>query len=79
MIDGEEDLDYLGHVLQVRRLGGGWVARIRRADGVILPRSPLSIDLARREAVIKEAMRRIGKAAIDEIPSAGGDAPLTEA
>lgn len=55
----EEDLGYHGYTVQVRRLGSGWVARIKRPDGILLPRSPLTGDLLQRESVIEEARQRI--------------------
>lgn len=55
----EEDIDFRGYVVQVRRLGAGWVARIKRPDGILLPRSPLTDDLLQRDAVIEKATQRI--------------------
>lgn len=55
----EEDIDFRGHRVQVRRLGSGWVARIKRPDGILLPRSPLTDDLLQRDAVIEKARQRI--------------------
>lgn len=55
----EEDIEFRGHVVQVRRLGAGWVARIRRPDGILLPRSPLTDDLLQRDSVIEKARHRI--------------------
>ncbi len=59
MISLEEDIEYNGFTIQVRRLGAGWIARVRRPDGILIPRSPLTDDILKRETVIEQARTRI--------------------
>lgn len=59
MISLEEDIEYKGFTIQVRRLGAGWIARMRRPDGILMPRSPLTDDIQKRDTVIEQARTRI--------------------
>lgn len=59
MISLEEDIEYKGYTIQVRRLGAGWIARMRRPDGLLMPRSPLTEDILKRDMVIEQARTRI--------------------
>jgi hypothetical protein len=59
MIGLEEDIEYKGFTIQVRRLGAGWIARMRRPDGILMPRSPLTDDILKRDMVIEQARARI--------------------
>lgn len=59
MITLEEDIEYKGFTIQVRRLDAGWIARMRRPDGILMPRSPLTDDILKRDMVIEQARARI--------------------
>lgn len=59
MISIEEDIEHNGFTIQVRRLGAGWIARMRRPDGILMPRSPLTDDILKRDMVIEQAKTQI--------------------
>jgi len=59
MISLEEDIEYKGFTIQVRRFGARWIARMKRPDGILMPRSPLTDDILKRDAVIEQATKRI--------------------
>jgi hypothetical protein len=59
MISLDEDIEYKGFTIQVRRFGAGWIARMKTPDGILMPRSPLTDDILKRDTVVESAMTRI--------------------